>query len=47
LFGSLGRSCAGGKIVSEPKQVFALEDAAEAHRALESRSTSGATVLAE
>jgi len=34
-----------GKIVSEPKQTFALEDAAEAHRALESRSTSGATVL--
>ena len=33
------------KIVSEPKQIFALEDAAEAHRALESRSTSGATVL--
>ena len=34
-----------GKIVGEPKQTFALEDAAEAHRALESRSTSGATVL--
>ena len=34
-----------GKIVSEPKQFFALEDAAEAHRVLESRSTSGATVL--
>jgi NADPH:quinone reductase len=34
-----------GKIVSEPKQTFALEDAVEAHRALESRSTSGATVL--
>jgi NADPH:quinone reductase len=34
-----------GKIVGEPKQIFALEDAAEAHRALESRSTSGATVL--
>ena len=34
-----------GKIVSEPKQTFALEDAAQAHRALESRSTSGATVL--
>lgn len=35
-----------GKIVGEPKQTFALEDAAEAHRALESRSTSGATVPA-
>jgi NADPH2:quinone reductase len=34
-----------GKIIGEPKQIFALEDAAEAHRALESRSTSGATVL--
>ena len=34
-----------GKIVGEPKQTFALEDAAEAHRALESRSTSGASVL--
>ena len=29
----------------EPKQIFALENAAEAHRALESRSTRGATVL--
>jgi NADPH2:quinone reductase len=34
-----------GKIVSEPKQTFALADAAEAHRALESRRTVGATVL--
>ena len=34
-----------GKIVGEPKQSFALADAAEAHRALESRSTVGATVL--
>ena len=34
-----------GKIVSEPKQSFALADAAEAHRALESRKTVGATVL--
>ena len=34
-----------GKITSEPKQTFALEDAADAHRALESRKTSGATVL--
>lgn len=34
-----------GRIVSEPKQTFALEDAADAHRALESRATTGATVL--
>jgi len=33
------------KIVSEPKQTFALADAAEAHRALEARKTVGATVL--
>ena len=34
-----------GKIVGEPKQIFPLADAAEAHRALESRTTTGATVL--
>jgi NADPH2:quinone reductase len=34
-----------GKIASEPKQLFPLSDAAEAHRALESRRTTGATVL--
>ena len=34
-----------GAIVSEPKQSYALADAAEAHRALESRRTIGATVL--
>jgi NADPH2:quinone reductase len=34
-----------GKITSEPRQIFALADAAEAHRALESRQTVGATVL--
>ncbi|HJV97338.1 MAG TPA: quinone oxidoreductase [Albitalea sp.] len=34
-----------GKIKSEPSQVFALADAADAHRALESRQTVGATVL--
>ncbi len=34
-----------GKIVGEPKQSFALADAAAAHRALESRGTVGATVL--
>ena len=34
-----------GRITGEPKQQFALADAAEAHRALESRKTTGATVL--
>jgi NADPH2:quinone reductase len=34
-----------GNIRSEPQQVLALADAAEAHRALESRRTTGATVL--
>jgi NADPH2:quinone reductase len=34
-----------GKITSEPQQVLALAEAAEAHRALESRRTTGATVL--
>jgi len=34
-----------GRITSEPQQSFALADAAEAHRALESRRTVGATVL--
>lgn len=34
-----------GQIKGEPKQEFALADAAQAHRALESRQTVGATVL--
>lgn len=34
-----------GHIVGEPKQTFALADAVQAHRALESRKTTGATVL--
>ena len=34
-----------GHITGEPKQQFALADAADAHRALESRRTTGATVL--
>src|SRR5438552_3140518 len=34
-----------GRINGEPKQQFALADAADAHRALESRQTTGATVL--
>lgn len=36
---------AAGKIRSEARQRFALKDAADAHRALESRGTTGATVL--
>ena len=34
-----------GKIAGEPQRVMALAEAAEAHRALESRKTTGATVL--
>jgi len=34
-----------GKIKSTPRQTFPLKDAAEAHKALESRATTGATVL--
>jgi len=34
-----------GKIKSEARQTFALKDAVDAHRALESRVTTGATVL--
>jgi NADPH:quinone reductase len=34
-----------GRIQGEPQQEFALADAAQAHRALESRQTVGATVL--
>ena len=34
-----------GKIRSEPSQTFPLADAAAAHAALESRKTTGATVL--
>jgi NADPH2:quinone reductase len=41
LFGML----AGGRVKVEVKQRFALKDAAEAHRALEGRKTSGSTVL--
>ena len=36
---------ASGKVRIEVKQRFALRDAAEAHRALEARKTSGSTVL--
>lgn len=41
LFGAL----ASGTIKADVRQRFALSDAAEAHRALESRATIGATVL--
>jgi NADPH2:quinone reductase len=34
-----------GKLGSEPRQTYALKDAAQAHRDLESRRTTGATVL--
>ena len=34
-----------GRIVAEPRQTFPLADAAAAHRAIESRKTTGATVL--
>jgi NADPH2:quinone reductase len=34
-----------GKIRSEARQKFALKDAAQAHRTLESRATTGATIL--
>jgi NADPH2:quinone reductase len=34
-----------GEIKGEPNQAFALADAAEAHRAVEARKTTGATVL--
>jgi NADPH2:quinone reductase len=34
-----------GKVRVEVKQRFALADAAQAHRALEARATSGSTVL--
>jgi NADPH2:quinone reductase len=34
-----------GKVRSDARQTFALKDAAEAHRTLESRATTGATIL--
>jgi NADPH2:quinone reductase len=34
-----------GHIRGEPHQTFALSNAADAHRALEARKTTGATVL--
>jgi len=35
----------GGKLVNEARQTYALKDAAQAHRDLESRKTTGATIL--
>ena len=34
-----------GKLTNEPRQTYALKDAAQAHRDLESRKTTGATIL--
>ena len=45
MAGELFGHVLAGRIVSEPQQSFALADAAEAHRALEGRKTTGATVL--
>ena len=42
---SCSATCWPARIDGEPKQQFALADAADAHRALESRQTTGATVL--
>jgi len=45
MAGELFDHVLAGRIVNEPQQSFALADAAEAHRALEGRKTTGATVL--
>ena len=45
MAGELFEHVLAGRISGEPKQQFRLEEAAEAHRALESRATTGATVL--
>ena len=34
-----------GKLANDPRQTYALKDAAQAHRDLESRKTTGATIL--
>ena len=34
-----------GKLTNEPRQTYALKDAAQAHRDLESRNTTGATIV--
>ena len=43
--GELFDMVSGGKVKIEVKQRFALKDAAEAHRQLEARKTSGSTIL--
>ena len=43
--GELFDMVASGKVKVEIKQRFALKDAAEAHRALEARLTTGSTIL--
>ena len=45
MAGELFDHVLAGRIHSEPQQVFKLDEAADAHRALESRRTTGATVL--
>jgi NADPH2:quinone reductase len=45
MAGDLFELVLAGKIKPEIRQTFALRDAADAHRALESRATTGATVL--
>lgn len=45
MAGELFDHVRAGRITGEPKQQYRLEEAAEAHRALESRKTTGATVL--
>ncbi len=45
MAGELFSLVESGKVVTSPRQTFALRDAAEAHRAMESRNTTGATVL--
>ena len=43
--GELFEMVASGKVKIEVKQRFPLKDAAEAHRQLEARKTSGSTIL--
>ena len=45
MAGDLFALVRAGKIVSEARQQLALKDAGEAHRALQSRATTGATIL--
>jgi NADPH2:quinone reductase len=45
MAGDLFRLVSAGKIRIEPSKVFALRDAAEAHRELEARKTTGSIIL--